>query len=624
MSENDGDAAEPVAEEVRGGLDERADLEPAQGSLALADGATATREQWEHAAAGVLRKAGRLTDDDADALVWEKLARRTLDGLTVTPLGTPDDLDGLVTGGRPQRVGAWDVRALLSVGDDVAPAAAREEALADLEGGVTSLWLRVAPDTDLPALLDGVLLDVAPVVLDAPGSALDTARAFVDHLRATGVTAAAGTSLGADPVAARVRGVDVSLDALVEIARLARDAGVEAAIVDATALHDRGATQAQELGYSLAVGLAYLRALEAEVGLDDAGRLLSFRYAATDEQFPTIALLRAARRLWARVLEHCGAAPAPQRQHAVTSRPMLSAYDVHVNLLRTTVAAFAAGVGGADAVTVLPYDEPIGRADAFSRRMARNQSALLLDESHVGAVADPAGGAYAVERLTDDLARAGWAELQRIEAAGGVLAALDDGSLLARVDDSVAARDRLVATRRRPVTGLSEFPDLAERRPTRSPDRLAPPVRRYGAPYEALRDDPPSATVFLATLGPVAQHTARATFASNLLAAGGIGVDVAGATADAGEVAAAYGGQPVVLVAGTDDAYAQWGADAARALRDKGARWVVVAGKPAGWADDSCAMGVDALAFLSRTREKLGDDRPGDERPVHTREEARA
>ena len=433
-------------------------------------------------------------------------------------------------------------------------------------------------------------------------------------MRSTGVTPAAGTSLGADPVAARLRGDDgASLDDLLEVARLAREAGVEAAVVDATALHDRGATEAQQLGYSLAVGLAHLRALEADgVPLDDAVRLLSFRYAATDEQFPTIALLRAARRLWERVLEHCGATPAPQRQHAVTSRPMLSAYDVHVNLLRTTVAAFAAGVGGADAVTVLPYDEPLGRADAFSRRMARNQSALLLDESHVGAVADPAGGAYAVERLTDDLARAGWAELQRIEAAGGVLAALDDGSLLARVDEAVAARDRLVATRRRPVTGLSEFPDLAERRPTRVPDRLAPPVRRYGAPYEALRDDPPVTPVFLATLGTVAQHTARATFATNLLAAGGVAVDVAGATADAGEVAAAYGGQPVALVAGTDDAYAQWGAEAARALRDKGARWVVVAGKPADWADESCATGVDALDFLRRTRARA---RPRRHRP---------
>ena len=104
--------------------------------------------------------------------------------------------------------------------------------------------------------------------------------------------------------------------------------------------------------------------------------------------------------------------------HAVTSRPMTSAYDVHVNLLRGTVAAFAAGVGGADAVTVVPFDEPTGEISALGRRLARNISALLVAESHVAAVADPAGGAYAVERLTDDLCQAAWAELGRIESDG--------------------------------------------------------------------------------------------------------------------------------------------------------------------------------------------------------------
>ena len=153
---------------------------------------------------------------------------------------------------------------------------------------------------------------------------------------------------------------------------------------------------------------------------DDAAGLVEFRYAVTDEQFAPIAKLRAARRLWARVLELSGAAAAaaPQRQHAVTSRPMMSRYDPYVNLLRTTVAAFAAGVGGADAVTVLPFDSPLGRPETLGRRIARNTSALLISESHLARVADPAGGSFAVERLTDDLAHAGWAELGRLERRG--------------------------------------------------------------------------------------------------------------------------------------------------------------------------------------------------------------
>ena len=262
---------------------------------------------------------------------------------------------------------------------------------------------------------------------------------------------------------------------------------------------------------------------------------------------------------------------------------MMSRYDPWVNMLRTTVAAFSATVGGADAVTVQPFDRPLGRPDAFGRRIARNQMALLNDEAHVSAVTDPAGGAWAVERLTHDLALAGWDVVQALE--GG--ASLDDA-----IAATVAQRDEQVATRRLPITGLTEFPNLAETLPER--DGEPDDVRRYGAAFEALRDEPATTPVFLATLGSVAAHTARATFATNLFAAGGIAV-----------ATASYDGQPVVCLAGTDAAYDESGADTAAALRQAGAERVIVAGKPREWADDSCAMGVDALAFLRRTREAL-------------------
>src|SRR5829696_1961978 len=130
---------------------------------------------------------------------------------------------------------------------------------------------------------------------------------------------------------------------------------------------------------------------------------------------------------------------------------MMTRYDPWVNMLRTCVAAFSAGVGGADAVTVLPFDSRLGLPDAFGRRIARNTSALLIHESHVARVSDPAGGAYAIERLTDDLAVAGWAELGRIEESGGALRAVQDGSLAARIAEVVAVRDAQVARRKRPI-----------------------------------------------------------------------------------------------------------------------------------------------------------------------------
>jgi methylmalonyl-CoA mutase len=554
---------------VEGGLDEPTGLEPEQGTLDLAAPEDRhDRGEWEAAAAAVLRKARRLTDDDPDEAAWARLTRSTLDGIAVTPLGTPGDLDALVTAGRPTRVGGWDVRAQLAVGDDAR--ADNETLLADLEGGVTSLWLTLDDQPDWARLLDGVFLDLAPVVLEA-GPAL--AQSFLEHVADRELHP--GTNLGLDAGEADL--------VTAEVAAAAVRAGVLAFVVDASAVHDRGGSDVQELAWSLARAAAYLRAAGAAgIDLDEAVGLLEFRYAATDEQLPTIAKLRAARRLWARVLEVCEAEPAEQRQHAVTSRAMLSKYDPYVNLLRTTVAAFSAGVGGADAVTVLPFDSPLGQPDAFGRRIARNTSALLVEESHVAVVTDPAAGSYAVERLTDDLAVAAWELFGRLDAGE---------DLEPLLEATVAERDRQVATRTRPLTGLSEFPNLAEELPQRAPARERREVRRYGAAYEALRDDPATAPVRLAPLGTVAQHTARATFATNLLAAGGIGV-----TDQA---------SPVACVVGTDAAYDEEGEAKAAELRANGATWVVVAGKPRAWADDACAMGVDAIDFLTRTREKL-------------------
>jgi methylmalonyl-CoA mutase len=599
--------------------------------FALADDVAHTREEWEQAAAAVLRKAGRLGEADPDSGVWDALTLRTLDGIGVTPLGTAQQA-GPAAGERPDRAGEWDVRVPV---DDPHPATANRQLLEELGTGATSLWLQVGPGAlpadDIATALAGVLLDAAPVVLDAPADPLGAARALLGLRPEQGF--AAGTNLGVDPVGAAIRtgrhpdgdpeATEQMNSAVAEGCRLAREADCQALVVDGTAVHDLGAADAQELGYVLATAAGYLRALEdAGVPVADAAAQVELRLAVTDEQFASIAKLRAARRLWARVLELSGVSTGSTTGtgsttiHAVTSRPMMTRYDPWVNMLRTCVAAFAAGVGGADAVTVLPFDSRLGIPDGFGRRIARNTSSLLISESHLARVADPAGGAWAVEQLTDDLAGAAWAELGRIDESGGVLAALADGSLRGRIDEVVAERDRQVATRERPLTGLSEFPNLHEALPER-PARPegAQTARPYGQAFEALRDEPTAGKVFLATMGPVAAHTARASFATNLLAAGGIDVVNPGAHDDAAAVLSSYtgpdGGQPVVCLVGNDKAYAAWGADLVKALRDAGARWIVLAGRPgertvpADLLDDSATTGVDALEFLHRTRERL-------------------
>ncbi len=476
-------------------------------------------------------------------------------------------------------------------------------------------------------MLEKVYVDLAPVVVDCPEDPVGAAEAFAAILAEREVDPAPGTVLAVDPWSAAARGSSGAGtgpdDVLPRLVELAREHGARIA-VDASWVHEAGGHDAHELGWSLGAGAAFLRRATADLGLSvpEAAGLLEFRYAVTDEQFLSIAKLRAARRLWARVLELSGAPEAAgQVQHAVTGRAMLTKYDPWVNMLRGTVAAFAAGVGGASAVSVMPFDTALGVPDALGRRVARNTSSLLIHEAHVARVTDPAGGSYAVERLTDDLARHGWQELQRLEADGGADAALDEpGGFLGRLEEEAGGpRRRQVATRRRAITGVSEFPNLHEELPERRPLEGDPGPDRYARDFETLRDDPTTTPVFLATMGPVAQHTARATFAANLLAAGGVDTVSAGPTTTAEDVVSAFrhsgddGGPatPVVCLCGTDTAYGEWGADLVAELREAGATHVVLAGKPGpttvpeDTVDSHCAVGIDALAFLHAVREEL-------------------
>ncbi len=592
----------------------------------------ASRERWLGLVDEVLRRAGRIDADAPAGAGVERLVRRSPDGIAVQPLYSAEDVPAApvgVPGSAPFVRGStargpvpdgWDVRQRHAHAD---PATARTAMLADLENGVTSLWLVVGEGgvavADLPAALDGVHLDLAPVVLDAGTAAEEAAEAFLALAadRGTAPDALLGT-LGLDPVGLRARtGTGPETDSVVPLARRVADGFplVRAVVVDATPVPGAGGSDAQELGFSLAAGVAYLRALVGG-GLDaaTAARLLEFRFAASVEQFPTIAKLRAARRLWSRVLEASGVAPdRGQYQHAVSSPAVLSRRDPYVNLLRGTVAGFAAGIGGADAVTVAPFDAALGADTPFSRRIARNTQSLLVQESHLARVLDAAGGSWFVESLTDELARAGWAFFQELEGAGGVLAALDSGLVDERVGAVRERRVRDVATRRTPITGVSEFPDLHEkpvpREPLAAPVGGGLPVFRAAGPFEERRDRSDAMLAatgsrpraFLATLGPLAAYTVRAGFARNLLHAGGIDTVEAGPTTGADEVTAAFGqaGAPVAVLCSTDALYAERAAETVAALRAAGARHILLAGAvDAPGLDGHLKAGGDALAVI--------------------------
>ncbi|MEV7199221.1 methylmalonyl-CoA mutase family protein [Streptomyces griseoluteus] len=595
---------------------------PDDGLSLAAEFPDATHEQWQRLVEGVLRKSGK---EVSGAAVEDALSTTLEDGLRTRPLYTPRDaapdpgLPGFAPftrGGRPMSStpGGWDVRQRHAALFD-------GSVLADLENGATSLWLVLGaggiPVADLGRALDGVYLDLAPVALDAGADTEAAADALLKLYEERGVALEdVRGSLGADPLGYEARtGTPLDFAPVAALAaRAAAYPGLRTLTVDALPYHEAGGSAAQELGASLATAVACLRELtEAGLSAEQAVAQIEFRYAATADQFLTIAKLRAARRLWARVAEVCGAPGAgAQVQHAVTSPVMMSRRDPWVNMLRTTVATLAAGVGGADSVTVLPFDHALGLPDAFARRIARNTSTILVEESHLARVVDPAGGSWYVERLTDEVAHAAWEFFRSIEQDGGQAAVLRSGRLRDDLARTWAERSAKLAKRREPITGVSEFPHLDEK-PVRREPAPEPPsgglprVRRDEA-YEALRarsDAHLAATgarprIFLATLGPAAEHTARASFAANLFQAGGIEPVTGGNFEESGATEA--------VLCSSDARYAEEAEQAAEALRAAGARQVHLAGRPAEYAgvDHYVFAGCDAVAVLTATLDRIG------------------
>lgn len=625
---------------------------------------------WSEAAAAVLAKSRRVDvadlPDDAETL----LSTATPDGLTIRPLYTRRDetaepgLPGhfpFVRGSDPQRdvnVG-WRVTERFG-DDDTAPEDVNEQILEAMTNGTSGLWLTVGkgigPD-DLETVLAGVYLDLVPVTLDAGESGIDAARTLL-ALRTTAaaapqaapVTAGTTHSFGLSPLTAAFSGrPTVDNAAAVALAADGLPAGVRTFRVDGADFATAGADNGLELGLVVAAAVAHLRDL-TDAGLDVSAALeqITFGVSADDDQFATIAKLRALRTLWARVADVLGARESGGAlTHAVTDLSMFSQRDPWVNMLRSTIAAFGAGVGGADQVTVLGYDAALPpdlrtSSATFSRRIARNTQLLLLEESNLGKVLDPGGGSWFIESLTDDLATNAWAVFTEVEAAGGYRDALESGWVADRVATSLAARDVEVAHRRTSVTGVNEFPNLDERPlgATASGTTVSgttaglvtgtPKLARIGRPFEALRDRSDAIlaergtrpSILLIPLGSVAEHNGRTTFVANLLASGGISaVNPGPLTSETIGAAVTDSGATIAVICGTKSRYADDGPAALAAARAAGVGRVLLAGPDREWPesddrpDGSLRVGIDAVATLTELLDQL-DETAGASAPV--------
>jgi methylmalonyl-CoA mutase len=608
--------------------------------------AESDRDQWRAAVAGVLAKSSRKDPADLGAEPERLLDSPTYEGFPIRPLYTVLDehpepsLPGqwpYVRGGDALRdvKSGWKVAESFPLAGGQAVTDGNDAVLSALVDGVSALVLRVGdagvPVAELDRLLEGVFLELVPVILESGAdyvAAADAVLALVsnfddDKRRSLSV------DLGADPLTSALgedRSAPTVDEVVVTAAKLIGFAGgVRAVTVDGAALHDLGASASWELAGAVAAGVAYLRLLcDGGIGAPDALAQISFRYGADDDQFMTIAKMRAARQLWARVAEVVGHPEAGAATiHAVTSRAMMAQRDPWVNMLRTTLGAFGAGVGGADTVQVYEFDSSIpgglpGVARTFARRMARNTQLLLLEESHLGRVLDPAGGSWFVEDLTRRLTEEAWRHFQDVEARGGFVEARDH--VAAQIASVRATRSDDVAHRRTALTGVNEYPNLTEA-PLAASDSTSS-VARYAAGFEALRDRSDAhlaargarPKALLLPVGPLAEHNVRTSFAANLLASGGVETVNPGTVSAAGVAqAVTEAGHPAaVVICGTDARYADEASEVVRAARAAGVAHVYLAGpakavaESADKPDEYLTAKIDAIDALSTLLTRLG------------------
>jgi methylmalonyl-CoA mutase len=584
----------------------------------------------------------------------KRLVSKTYDGLRVQPLYSRAVGAKPVAGRQPGA--AWTVMQRIDHPD---PKAANAQILTDLENGTTGLTLVFAGSLNangyglaatpeaIARALDGVQLD-ARITIDFNLSA--ATREAVEHfvtlvksrklnpasvdmraslnpiggLAATGVSPRPWSELS-KYVAATVR----------DYAALGFRGPLM--VADGRIIHNAGGSEAQELAFALAAAVDCLRALETGgTPLDAARGMIYFRLAADDDQFLTIAKFRAMRKLWARVEAACGLAPKPATVAAETAWRMMTRRDPQVNMLRTTIAIAAAGLGGADNIAVLPHTAALGLPDAFARRIARNTQLILLEESNLAKVSDPAAGSGAIEDLTNGLCGAAWTQFQQIDKAGGAWAALESGLIQKNVAAVRAEREKAVARRKDALTGTSDYPDLDEKpatvlkveplpppkEPSAKPAAEPLPSIRLAEPFERLRDESDRMLaksgarpkVFLANLGKLSDFTARAMFAKNFYEAGGIAAVTNDGFKDRADMLAAFkaSGAKLACLCSSDEVYAREAIDAAGALTKAGAV-VSLAGRPgeheAQWRQAGIKsfiyIGCDALAALRAAHDIL-------------------
>ena len=656
-----------------------------------------------------------LAEADLKGAPFEKrLVTKLIEGINVQPLYSADRCTPIESGlpGQPPLIRGGSPLGRAQTGWQVVqehrhpdPALANAALRQDLSHGSVSVVVRFSPrlldESDMAGcgcgggvlvdsieqaqvLFDGIDLGKIPLAITG-GPAFYSAASLITALYdRQGIDwGQRQVAFNADPLGAMAakgvgyRSGEVLLEQAAALARVAveKSASITALQVSTAAYDNAGATAVQELAAAIATGVEYLRACEAAgLTVTQASAQIQFSLSVGCDQFLEISKFRALRALWHRVQElvGVGAAERTVRVHARTSRRVLTKRDPWVNLLRTTIGCFAAAVGGADSITVLPFDDVLGPSDDLARRIARNTHIILSEEAHLSRVIDAAGGSFYVESLTHELAAHAWTAFQAIEADGGMLASLRSGTLQREIDTVWAQRQKDIARRKTPITGVSEYPFLKEapvERPRavtdaversieqtraeravdtkilghvtkltdstgtaqfeaataamaagasrlqienalgRNAEKIEPlHLRRFAADFEKLRDASDAVLsakgqrprIFLANMGPIATHTARATYAQNFFEAGGFeAITNDGFETAAAAAAACIKANCKVAIICSSDAWYETGATGvATALKGAGVTCLFLAGNPGAREAAFREAGIDRFIFV--------------------------
>lgn len=493
------------------------------------------------------------------------------------------------------------------------PAEANAVAKEIITKGVTSLGFNVTleSEADVKTLLDGI--DIKKYELNfkcCPRKAISLAKVLVDYLRNNGLLNDFHGSIDFNPMRRALKhGTEFPGDIkamaleLLDVVKIVPELRVLA--VDSYMFCDAGAYIFQELGYALAWGAEWLTMLtDAGVKADEVARRIKFNMGVSSNYFMEIAKFRAARMVWAQIVEQYkpeSKLSSKMLCHAETSRFNQTIYDAHVNLLRSQTETMSAALAGVDSITTTPFDVPYKTPDAFSERIARNQQFLLKEESHLDKVVDPAGGSYYVETLTVSLAKEAWKLFLDVEEKGGFLACINDNSIQKAINATAEKRHVDVARRKEILLGTNQYPNINETAAQKiettgcscgchheeggEAQGTGLSRKRAASDFEALRLATEAASnrpkVFMLTIGNLAMRLARAQFSTNFFGCAGyeiidnLGFD----TVQEGVDAAIEKGADVIVLCSSDDEYATLAPEAFKYL--DGRAMFVVAGAPA-------------------------------------------